>query len=264
MNPRVRRLPANDRGRDFVIGDLHGCLPDLWRKLQQAGFSPQAGDRLLSVGDLVDRGPDSFGCLALLREPWFYAVMGNHEQMLLEAIADPGGGRSQAFLFHSLNGGEWAAEMILAQDSALLELAALVDDLPHVLVVGEGARRFNIVHAQLLAGLNPARQYLDPDLDRESWGDEDNHVIRLIWSRVLANDAGWAALDGVAPSYCPGLSLTYCGHNPVPEPVIVQSHCFLDTGAGYPGNNWVEDQDSGKPMRLTLLERLPDGSHRFW
>jgi len=68
----------------------------------------------------------------------------------------------------------------------------------------------------------------------------------------------------VAASYWPGLSLTYCGHNPVPRPAIVQSHYFVDTGAGYPGNVWVESFDSGLPMRLTMLERLPDGGHRVW
>lgn len=262
--PRVRRLPANRQGRDFVIGDLHGCLPQLQHKLQLAGFDPAAGDRLLSVGDLVDRGPDSLGCLELLRQSWFHAVLGNHEQMLLDALADPGMGRSQAFLFHALNGGEWASDMILHNAPRLLELAALVRDMPHVLVVGEGASRYNIVHAQLLASLEPPRQYLDAELDRGDWGDDDNHPVRLIWSRVLANDAAWAALDGVAPSYCPGLSLTYCGHNPVPQPVIVESHYFLDTGAGYPGNSWVEEYDSGMAMRLSMVERLPDGSHRLW
>lgn len=264
MMPRISRLPANQLGRDFMIGDLHGCLGELQDKLHQSGFNPAAGDRLFSVGDLVDRGPDSFGCLQLLREPWFYSVLGNHDQMLLDAIADPGAGRSQSFLFHSLNGGEWAAEMILQQDPALLALAELVNALPHILVVGAGESRFNVVHAQLLANLDPLQQYRDADLDQERWGEEDNHSIRLMWSRVLGAEAGWAAMDGLDPSYFPGLSLTYCGHNPVPRPVVVQSHFCIDTGAGYPGNNWVDDCDSGLAMRLTLVERLPDGAHRFW
>lgn len=42
---------------------------------------------MLSVGDLVDRGPDSIGCLKLLEAPWFHAVMGNHEQLLLNYFA---------------------------------------------------------------------------------------------------------------------------------------------------------------------------------
>lgn len=264
MNPRIRRVSANSQGRDFVIGDLHGCLDQLQDKLNSASFEPERGDRLFAVGDLVDRGPDSLGCLKLLQEPWFFSVLGNHDQMLLDALADPGMGRSQSFLFHSLNGGEWAATMILQQDPILLELAQLMAALPHVLVVGEGRQRFQVVHAQLLADLNPPRQYSDADLDAQNWGDADSHAIRLMWSRVLGAEAGWAAIEGIEGGYYPGLSLTYCGHNPVPRPVLLESHFCIDTGAGYPGNSWVEDRDSGMPMRLTLVERLPDGSHRYW
>jgi serine/threonine protein phosphatase 1 len=81
MNPRIRRVSANSQGRDFVIGDLHGCLDQLQDKLNSASFEPERGDRLFAVGDLVDRGPDSLGCLKLLQEPWFFSVLGNHDQM---------------------------------------------------------------------------------------------------------------------------------------------------------------------------------------
>src|SRR3546814_1363745 len=74
-----RHLPANTAGRDFIVGDLHGCLDLLQVELARIAFDPTR-DRLFSVGDLTDRGPDSMGCLRLLREPWFYAVHGNHER----------------------------------------------------------------------------------------------------------------------------------------------------------------------------------------
>ena len=61
-------LPENDRGRDFVVGDLHGCYDALMRQLDARGFDP-AADRLLSVGDLVDRGPDSRRCLSWSGNP---------------------------------------------------------------------------------------------------------------------------------------------------------------------------------------------------
>src|SRR3546814_19725952 len=78
-----RHLPANTAGRDFIVGDLHGCLDLLQVELARIAFDPTR-DRLFSVGDLTDRGPDSMGCLRLLREPWFYAVPGNHEDLLLD------------------------------------------------------------------------------------------------------------------------------------------------------------------------------------
>src|SRR3546814_1255791 len=55
-------LPSNDIGRDFIVGDLHGCLDLLQAELTRIEFD-RSKDRLFSVGDLVDRGPDSMGCL---------------------------------------------------------------------------------------------------------------------------------------------------------------------------------------------------------
>jgi len=56
--PLIKRHPCNHQGRDFVIGDLHGCLPLLHRLLDHVRFDP-AGDRVFSTGDLIDRGPFS-------------------------------------------------------------------------------------------------------------------------------------------------------------------------------------------------------------
>ena len=77
-------IRANSRGRDFCIGDLHGCRSMLARLMDAVDFNV-ARDRLFSVGDLVHRGPESVACLKLAEEPWFYAVMGNHEAMQLGA-----------------------------------------------------------------------------------------------------------------------------------------------------------------------------------
>ncbi|OCB02809.1 hypothetical protein BBC27_11345 [Acidithiobacillus ferrivorans] len=75
MNPRVIAHPANLQGRDFIVGDLHGH-PDVLRRLMDYVAFDYDTDRLFSVGDLVDRGPDSAGALDLLDEPWFYPVLG--------------------------------------------------------------------------------------------------------------------------------------------------------------------------------------------
>src|SRR3546814_7017992 len=83
MRALHQRMPANTVGRDFIVGDMHGCLDLFQAQLDRIGFDPTK-DRIFSVGDLADRGPDSMGCLRLLREPWFHAVRGNHEDMLLD------------------------------------------------------------------------------------------------------------------------------------------------------------------------------------
>jgi len=82
MSTTIQKLPSNTRGTDYVIGDLHGCFSLLERLLDEVRFD-KSRDRLFSVGDLIDRGPESLRCLQLLAEPWFYAVQGNHENMML-------------------------------------------------------------------------------------------------------------------------------------------------------------------------------------
>lgn len=56
MTSKILHLPKNVRGRDFVVGDLHFKIQDLQRGLQALGFD-QAIDRLIAVGDVIDRGP---------------------------------------------------------------------------------------------------------------------------------------------------------------------------------------------------------------
>ncbi|MGX2010132.1 metallophosphoesterase, partial [Enterobacter asburiae] len=61
----------------WLVGDLHGCFAVLMSHLRQIKFDPYQ-DLLISVGDLIDRGPQSAKCLALLDCRWFCAVRGNH------------------------------------------------------------------------------------------------------------------------------------------------------------------------------------------
>ncbi len=77
--------------RTIAIGDIHGCSAALRALL--AAIQPAADDTLVPLGDYVDRGPDSRGVIDLIldleRQCHVVPILGNHELMLLDALANP-------------------------------------------------------------------------------------------------------------------------------------------------------------------------------
>ena len=73
--------------RTLVIGDIHGC----WRALQAllAAVDLRPDDRIITLGDYVDRGPNSRGVVERLIELHargnLIPLRGNHDEMMLEA-----------------------------------------------------------------------------------------------------------------------------------------------------------------------------------
>jgi serine/threonine protein phosphatase 1 len=68
----------------LVIGDIHGCYDELQALLDKAGLTE--GDAIVSVGDCVDRGPDTPAVLEFFQKtPDAILLMGNHERKHVRA-----------------------------------------------------------------------------------------------------------------------------------------------------------------------------------
>ncbi|MFS2225552.1 metallophosphoesterase [Pantoea sp. B65] len=199
----------------YIVGDLHGCRSLLDQQLVASHFDTQQ-DLLISVGDLIDRGPDSLACLALLKEPWFRCVLGNHEAMALLAIT--AGERD----LWEMNGGDWFYRLSGARLAAARHTLKLCRELPLILHLTLEERIVVVAHADY-----PAEHY--------AWGQEVNQQ-QVVWSRErisrLQRGAG-AAISGADDFYF--------GHTPLQNPLHAFNQHFIDTGAVF-GN------------RLTLVQ----------
>jgi len=213
----IKRLPLNELGRDLIVGDVHGEFARLEELLAAAAFNP-ARDRLLSVGDLVDRGPDSDQALEWIARPWVHAVMGNHELM---AIAHACGGGDDA-AHHVINGGQWMAGLDADIRS---EYAEAFSRLPLAIEVQTARGPIGIVHADVPPGMSWSA--LAAELDA---GDRAS-ANWLLWSRERLE----AAVRGDGTPDVAGIRRVYVGHTPVKTPVAVGNVCYIDTGACFGG-----------------------------
>lgn len=71
--------------REIIVGDIHGCFDELMALLEKIGLKDE--DKLISVGDIVDRGPKSKEVYEYFRDrPNSLVLMGNHERKHLRNV----------------------------------------------------------------------------------------------------------------------------------------------------------------------------------
>jgi hypothetical protein len=75
----------HQKKRVIFVGDVHGHIVSLRALLHKLKFDEKNGDHLVFVGDLVNKGPDSAGVVALAMDVGASAVRGNHEDNVLRA-----------------------------------------------------------------------------------------------------------------------------------------------------------------------------------
>lgn len=197
--------------RIIVIGDIHGCCRTLEALLRKVNYIPEE-DRIIFVGDYIDRGPHIRETLDLLIRLQEKAgdraafLMGNHEQMLLEVADSEWEGhrffehparntadRKQLTFFIDgcriwlRNGGTETERQILSLDRAVYD--RYLDWLSRNLVYDyrDEEGRFSVTHAGA------------------EYGVETDSIETKIWNRS-------GSYDG---------PLVICGHTAVEKPSLI-------------------------------------------
>lgn len=248
MKNPIKTFEANTEGRDFVIGDLHGSYTVLENLFKNLNFD-KTKDRLFSVGDLSDRGPDSLRCLELLHEPWFHTVLSNHEHMMVEAF---NGGWIGSYW--PPNGGEWGVQyldeyrsgQVTSEDGLrMMSVLKIVGELPLLMTVQKtDGSKVHIIHAELP---------LDASVTDETLADamqlyrlataETRNGDYILWGRALfgpfifqqlnrgdklLRTVDYAKMD---QRFSDDLGHIISGHSILQHPLTIIGQTNIDTGA---------------------------------
>lgn len=228
-----KHFDRNTAGRDFVVGDIHGCFTRLQSHLSAIGFDP-ARDRLFSVGDLVDRGPESDAALDWLAKPWFHAVRGNHEDM---AIRWPNGHMDATNYVQ--NGGGWNVSNPPAAQRAIADAFA---SLPLAIDVDTGAGLVGIVHAECPF---PAWQDFTEVLYTPALSNALRKAIieAALWSRER--------ISAMETESVAGVRAVIVGHTPVERFTSLGNTLYIDTGAVFRGRDFtILDLETLRPVDI--------------
>lgn len=189
-------------GRLIAIGDIHGCYHEFAELLARLDLTKE--DRLILLGDLVNRGPDSCKVIDLAREHHALSLLGNHELRLLNYR------RTGDTKFFKDSDAE-TAEKLRAEDWTYLEAMPLTHYEPELDTV--------FVHGGFL-----------PD---EPWQKQPANVVTRI--QVIDRDGKPRKRADVpdAPAWADlwsGPPFVVYGHTPRPEIYKLKWSVGIDTG----------------------------------
>lgn len=221
-----------DTGPFDIIGDIHGCAAELQQLLMKLGYGvrwfhdrgeraveviPPAGRKVVFVGDLVDRGPNSPDALriamSMVAAGTAYAVQGNHERKLGRWLE----GR-KVTIAHGL---QQTIDQLEGESRGLKEaLPGFLESLRSHYWLDGG--RLAVAHAGLKEemigrGSGAVREFA---LYGETTGEIDEFGLPV--------RADWAS------AYRGQTTVVY-GHTPVPEAQWVNNTLCIDTGCVFGG-----------------------------
>jgi serine/threonine protein phosphatase 1 len=189
-------------GRLIAVGDIHGCYQEFAELLSRLALGKD--DRLVLLGDLVNRGPDSCRVIDLAREARATALLGNHELRLLKY-------RRTGDRKYLKEGDDATFQKLRPEDWALLEAMPLTFEEPALNTV--------FVHGGFLPDAPWQRQPAEV-VTRIQVIDHDGRPAK----RTDAPDAPlWADMWSGPP-------FVVYGHTPRPEIYKLKWSVGIDTG----------------------------------
>ncbi len=195
-------------GRLIAIGDIHGCHLEFNEMLEKLALGRD--DRVVLLGDLVNRGPDSCRVLDLARQIKAIALLGNHELRLLKYRRT---GERKYVKEHDLD----TFNKLRPADWAYLEAMQLTFEEPELNTV--------FVHGGFLPG-TPWQKQPAEIVTRIQVIDRDGQAAK----RSAAPDApSWADLWNGPP-------FVVYGHTPRPEVYKLKWSAGIDTACAMGGN----------------------------
>jgi serine/threonine protein phosphatase 1 len=221
---KLQKFSANTQGADYICADVHGHFSLLESYLREVEFNPSA-DRLFSLGDLIDRGDESPRVLEYLAKPWFHAILGNHEAMLLRAFDS---GDSDVYNRWYYWGGDWAQHYSNAQ---LEKYYNAFRYLPVAIELTlKNNRKVALVHAELPnhSSWSDVRERLSAIPDNAS-GLDGYDVAGLIWAKtqLYASEADKKKIKPVKD-----IDHVFHGHCIVYyQPETIANRTFMDLGS---------------------------------
>jgi serine/threonine protein phosphatase 1 len=227
----IKRFERNTAGRDFAVGDIHGHFTRLQQALDAVGFDPTR-DRLFSVGDLVDRGPECRDVLDWLAKPWFHPVRGNHDDYVCRFDTCD----VDNWVY---NGGAWFAGLPFDEQN---EFATQFRDLPIGIEVETSGGLVGLLHADCVFDSWDALKH---ELDQPATNQRRKLVMNTcMWSRTRIEQGDERPVHG--------LRALVVGHTPLRRPVVLGNVFHIDTMGWRP-------QDGGyfTLLDLSTLEAIP-------
>jgi serine/threonine protein phosphatase 1 len=215
----------------FAIGDIHGCADELNQLL--AKLPIDSDSTLVFLGDYVDRGPNSKDVIQtiieLSHDYHVEALMGNHEDMMLEFIRDPSSPLAGFFI---LNGGSATLASYAMAGNQYEFPDAHVHFLKNLKLFYETEKHF-FVHA----GVPDIKlNEIQPERDRNEllWVRKKFLDSRFRWNKTIVH-----------------------GHTPV-DAVDIQKHRInLDTGCVYDGSLTAMEVHSGEVYQVSAGHQVP-------